>query len=355
MGSNFEAFLSRIKIEPIKAMYLEKAWERLHSLTKPRGSLGKLEELAAQLVAIYEDLWPEIKRKLFFVFAGDHGVVEEGVSAFPKEVTAQMVYNFLRGGAGINVLARFAGAEVRVVDIGVDYDFGDLEGLISQKVCSGTKNFLKEPAMSKEEALRCIEVGYSLAKEAIAQGYNLIGIGDMGIGNTTPSSAITAVITGKPVEEVTGRGTGLTDEDFKKKVELIKRALSLHKPDPEDPLDVLAKVGGTEIGGCAGVLLACAESRVPMVTDGFITTAGALIAYKINPTVRDYIIASHRSQERGHQAQLEYMGLSPLLDLNLRLGEGTGGALAMLLIEASLRIYKEMATFDSAKVSNSLY
>ncbi|BAU22491.1 nicotinate-nucleotide--dimethylbenzimidazole phosphoribosyltransferase [Caldimicrobium thiodismutans] len=345
----------QIKIEPLKEEWFKKAWERLDNLTKPKGSLGRLEELAAQMVAIFETPYPKINKKLSFVFAGDHGVTEEGVSAFPKEVTAQMIYNFLRGGAGINVLARFSGAEVKVVDVGVDCKFENIPELIDKKVCFGTRNFAKEQALTREEALRCIEVGYELAKEAISEGYNLIGIGDMGIGNTTPSSAITAVITGRPVEEVTGRGTGINDHFFQRKIEVIKKAIALHKPNPEDPIDVLSKVGGAEIGACAGVVLACAERRVPVVMDGFITGAGVLIAYKINPLVKNYVIASHRSMERGHQAQLEYMGLSPLLDLNLRLGEGTGAALAMLLIEASLKIYHEMATFDSAGVSKNLH
>jgi nicotinate-nucleotide--dimethylbenzimidazole phosphoribosyltransferase len=344
----------QIRIEPLKEEWFEQAWARLDNLTKPKGSLGRLEELAAQLVAIFEHPFPQISKKLSFVFAGDHGVTEEGVSAFPKEVTAQMVFNFLRGGAGINVLARFAGAEVKVVDVGVGHEFENLTDLISKKVCPGTRNFAKEPAMTREEALRCLEAGYELAKEAISKGYNLIGIGDMGIGNTTPSSAITAVITGKPVEEVTGRGTGINDHFYRKKIEVIKRAIELHRPDPQDPLDVLSKVGGTEIGACAGVALACAENRVPVVMDGFITGAGVLVAYKINPLVKNYVIASHRSMERGHQAQLEYMRLSPLLDLNLRLGEGTGAALAMLLVEAALKIYHEMATFESAGVSKNL-
>ncbi len=344
----------QLRIEPLKEEWLKQAWARLDNLTKPKGSLGRLEELAAQLVAIFENPSPRINRKLSFVFAGDHGVTEEGVSAFPKEVTAQMVFNFLRGGAGINVLARFAGADVKVIDVGVDYEFKNLSELISKKVCPGTRNFAKEPAMTREEALRCLVTGYELAKEAISTGYNLIGIGDMGIGNTTPSSAITAVITGKSVEEVTGRGTGINDYFYLKKIEVIKRAIELHRPDPEDALDVLSKVGGTEIGACAGVVLACAESRVPVVMDGFITGAGVLLAYKINPLVKNYVIASHRSMEKGHQAQLEYMSLSPLLDLNLRLGEGTGAALAMLLIEAALRIYHEMATFESAGVSKNL-
>lgn len=347
-------WIFNLRIEPLKEEYFNLAWERLNSLTKPKGSLGKLEELAAQLVAIYENPFPEIKRKLSFVFACDHGVAEEGVSAFPKEVTAQMVYNFLRGGAGINVLARHAGAEVRVVDVGVEKDLGNLPELINCKVCFGTKNFVKEQALEREEAIKSIEVGYELAKKALLEGFNLFGIGDMGIANTTPSSAITAAITGRPVEEVTGRGTGINDDFYRKKIEVIRRALERHRPKPSDPIDVLSKVGGAEIGACAGVILACAESKVPVVIDGFITGAGALIAYKINPLTKEYMIASHLSQERGHKAQLEYMGLSPILDLNLRLGEGTGAALAFLIIEAALKIYKEMATFESANVSREL-
>ncbi len=319
-------WLFKLKIEPLKEEWFKLAWERLNNLTKPKGSLGRLEELAAHLVAIFEKAFPEIKKKASLVFAGDHGVTEEGVSAFPKEVTAQMIFNFLKGGAGINVLARQAGAEVKVIDVGVDYDFNlsEMPGLISKKVCYGTKNFVKEPALTPKQALECIKVGYEIAKDLISEGYHLIGIGDMGIGNTTPSSAITAVITGRSVEEVTGRGTGINDDVYHKKIEVIKKAIAKHNPNSEDPIDVLSKVGGAEIGACAGVVLACAESKIPVIMDGFITGAGVLIAYKINPLIKNYVIASHRSMEKGHQAQLEYMKLSPLLDLNLRLGEGTG-------------------------------
>lgn len=338
----------------LKREFIELAWKHLDSLTKPKRSLGRLEEVAAQLVAIYENPMPELPKKVILVFAGDHGIVEEGVSAYPKEVTAQMVFNFLRGGAGINVLARHAGAEVVVVDVGVDYSFQNLEGLLHKKVVWGTKNFLKERAMSLEEAKRVIEVGKETVREVISRGFNLIGLGDMGIGNTTPSSAITSVITGKPVEKVTGKGTGITEEMHKKKIEVIKKALEIHKPNPEDALDVLSKVGGAEIGAIAGACLACAENKIPAVIDGFISSAGALLAYRINPEIRDYLIASHRSEEIGHQAILDYIGLKPLLDLNLRLGEGTGAALAMLIIDGALKIYREMATFESAKVSTSI-
>jgi nicotinate-nucleotide--dimethylbenzimidazole phosphoribosyltransferase len=265
-----------------------------------------------------------------------------------------MVLNFINGGAGINVLARHAGAEVVAVDIGVDYDFGDLNnaGFVSRKVVSGTKNMRKGPAMTREEAIKCIEVGMALATDYAKKGYNIFGTGDMGIANTTPSSAITNVLTGVSVEDITGRGTGINDEAWKNKVQVIKDAIELNKPDASDAIDVLAKVGGAEIGGIAGLVLGAAANKVPVVVDGFISTAGALIAYSINPKTRDYMFAAHKSQEIGHTAMLDKMGLRPIVDLDLRLGEGTGSALAMLLIEAGLKIYKEMATFEEAAVSN---
>jgi nicotinate-nucleotide--dimethylbenzimidazole phosphoribosyltransferase len=279
-------------------------------------------------------------------------VTDENVSAFPKEVTSQMVYNFLAGGAAINVLARHAGADVIVVDIGVDFDFGGTEGLVHKKVVRGTRNFVKGPALSRDEATECIEVGMSLADEYAAKGYNFFGTGEMGIGNTTPSSAIAAVLTGKPVPEVTGRGTGISDSSFDAKVRVIEEGMRLNKPDPHDPLDVLCKVGGAEIAGIAGLILGAAKRRIPVVIDGLISTAGALIAYAIAPAAKDYMFAGHKSVEAGHTSMLDKIGLKPIIDLDLRLGEGTGGALAMLLIEAGLKIYKEMATFDEAGVSD---
>ena len=342
-----------LDIKPVGENFLELAWKRLDSLTKPPKSLGRLEEIAARLVAIYEDTMPEIKKKAVFVFASDHGVTEEGVSAYPKEVTAQMVFNFLRGGAGINVLARHAGADVVVVDVGVDYEFGQVEGLISKKVVRGARNIAKDPALGRDDAIKCIKTGIELVKQYYHMGYNLFATGEMGIGNTTPSSAVVSVLTGSPVEEVTGRGTGIDEETFKRKVEVIKKAIEINKPDPHDPIDVLSKVGGPEIGAIAGVVLGCAELKVPVVIDGFISTAGALIAYCINPAVKDYIFASHNSVEKGHKKALEFMGLTPLLDLNLRLGEGTGAALAITIISAGLKIYREMATFEEAGVSKS--
>lgn len=340
-----------MKIMPVKEEYILRAQRRLNNLTKPQGSLGRLEDFAQRFVAITENDRPTIGKKVIVTFAADHGVADKGVSAYPKEVTAQMIYNFLRGGAGINVLARHVGAEVRVVDIGVDHDFGDLPGLISRKIRRGTADMTAGPAMSKEETLAAMDVGTALAEEAKRDGVDIIGTGDMGIGNTTPSSAITAVITGRPVEGVTGRGTGIDDEALRRKITAIQTAIKVNEPDRRDPLDVLAKVGGLEIAGIAGLILGSAERRVPVVIDGFISGAGALIAYEREPGVRDYLFASHLSQERGHRAILDRIGLKPLLDLNLRLGEGTGACLGISLVEAGVRIYNEMATFGEAGVS----
>lgn len=342
------------EIKSVDPQWYEKARKRLDNLTKPPGSLGRLEEFARRIVAITEEEMPTINKKAIFTFAGDHGVTEEGVSAYPKEVTTQMVFNFLRGGAGINVLARHAGADVVVIDIGVDYDFGELQGLLQMKVIRGTRNFTKGPAMSRDEALKTIEVGIRLAESYGKRGYRLFGTGEMGIGNTTPSSAIAAVLTGRPVEEVTGRGTGISDEALKRKIGVIKRAIEINRPDPKDPLDVLSKLGGAEIGGIAGLVLGAASKRIPVVIDGFISTAGALIAYCLESKIKDYIFAAHNSVERGHKAMLDMMGLKPILDLDLRLGEGTGAALAMLMIEGGLKIYKEMATFSEAGVSDEI-
>jgi len=346
-------------IRPVKAEFADEAQRRLDNLTKPLGSLGRLEEFARRLVAITENSMPSLDRKVIFTFAGDHGVAEEGVSAYPREVTRQMVLNFINGGAGINVLARHAGAEVVVVDIGVDFDFKPMLAgaqnalpLQIEKVVSGTRNMRKGPAMSRQEAERCVETGIRLAEEYAEKGYKIMGTGEMGIANTTPSSAIAAVLTGRSVSDLTGRGTGIDDETLKNKIMVIEDSIAVNRPDPKDTIDVLSKVGGAEIGGIAGLIIGAAAMRIPVVIDGFISTAGALIAYNLEPNTKDYMFAAHNSVEKGHKAMLERIGLKPILDLDMRLGEGTGAALAMLVIEAGLKIYKEMATFGEAGVSD---
>ncbi|MDT8316395.1 MAG: nicotinate-nucleotide--dimethylbenzimidazole phosphoribosyltransferase [bacterium] len=340
-------------IKGLDKAFMEKAQERLDSLTKPQGSLGRLEEIAMQVAAIREDERPNVDKKVIFTFAGDHGVTDEGISAFPKEVTPQMVFNFLNGGAGINVLARQAGAEVAVVDIGVDFDFKGMPGLLHRKVVSGTRNMARGPAMTRDEAERCLLVGIDLAEEYAGKGYSLFGTGEMGIGNTTPSSAIIAVISGKDAAEVTGKGTGIDGSAFDNKVKVIEKAIEVNSPDKNDPIDVLAKVGGAEIAGIAGLCLGAAANRIPVLIDGFISTAGALIAYEIEPKVKEYMISAHKSVEAGHQFMLNHMGLRPLVDLDFRLGEGTGAAVGMNIVEAALRIYNEMATFAEASVAES--
>ncbi len=339
------------RITEVKAEFSEQAQKRLDNLTKPLGSLGRLEEFAKRIVAITENHMPELDKKVIFTFAGDHGVSEEGVSAYPKEVTKQMVLNFLNGGAGINVLARHAGAEVAVVDIGVDCDFGIVKGLISKKIMTGTKNIRRGCAMTREEAIKCINIGVELANRYAKKGYKIFGTGDMGIGNTTSASAISAVLTARPISEVTGKGTGISNNTLTKKIKIIEEAIKINRPDPKDPIDVLSKVGGAEIGGIAGLIIGSAVNRIPVVVDGFISTAGALIAFCLEPKTKDYMFAAHNSVEKGHRVILEKIGLKPILDLDLRLGEGTGSALAMLVIEAGLKIYKEMATFGEAGVS----
>jgi len=339
------------EISEINSDFINKAQCRLDNLTKPQGSLGRLEELAKLIVGITEKEDPTLAKKVIFTLASDHGVADEGVSAFPKEVTAQMVYNFLNVGAGINVLANHVGVKVVVVDMGVAADLEPKANLIIKKVNYGTKNMAKEPAMTREEAIRSIEAGIELFEDEFEIGVDIVGTGDMGIANTTASSALTAVFTGKSVEEITGRGTGVDDDTFKNKIEVIKRALELNKPNPKDPIDALSKVGGFEIGGLAGIILRAASKRVPIVIDGFISGAAALLAYQLEPKVKNYMIAAHCSLEQGHRVVLNHIGLKPILDLNLRLGEGTGAALGINIVEASIKIITEMATFKSAAVS----
>ncbi len=324
---------------------------RLDNLTKPKGSLGKLEEFALRYCLITSQTDPDTLNKAVLVFAGDHGVTEEGVSAFPKDVTFQMVKNFLKGGAGINVLARHVGADVKVIDIGVDYDLSNMDGLVHKKVAYGTQNMLKGPAMTRKEAEQAILAGAEVAEEVIGAGKNILATGEMGIGNTTPSSALTAVICKKTPRDVTGRGTGIDKSAYEKKIGLIEKALEINQPDPSDPIDCLSKVGGLEIAGIAGMILKACQMKVPVVVDGFISGAGAIVAKALCPLVSDYLFCGHCSVEKGHRVQMEYLGLEPILNLDMRLGEGTGAVLAMGLIEAGVKIYKEMATFDQAAVS----
>ena len=339
-------------IPPLDEPAMRSARARQDMLTKPRGSLGRLEELSIQLAGMQANPFPSVERKAVIVMAADHGVAAEGVSAYPAEVTAQMVLNFLHGGAAINVLAHQAGGRVVVVDIGVVSEFGPATGLVRRKVKCGTNSLAQGPAMTRAEAEKALQTGVDVLNEEMARGLDLVATGDMGIGSTTPSSAIAAVMTGLPVAEVVGRGTGIDDQSLQHKIKVIEQALAINRTDPADALDVLHKVGGLEIAGLAGVMIAAASKRIPIVVDGFISTAAAMIAAGLRPRVRDYLISAHQSVEVGHRAMLSHLGLMPLLDLNLRLGEGTGAALAFHLIEASTRILREMATFDEAGVSD---
>ena len=341
------------KIEKTDNTLKMEAQKKIDFKTKPVGSLGMLESIAVKMSQIRQSLNPDIKSKAMFVFAGDHGIASEGVSAFPAEVTPQMVLNFLNGGAAINVLCRHNNIGISIVDMGVNFDFNKAEGLIDRKIAMGTRNFLKGEAMTETEALRALQAGADVFFEsAKSTGLDLAGVGDMGIGNTTSSSAIISAVTGLAPDKTTGRGTGIDDEKLKAKIKMIETALSIHKPDRNNPLDILKKIGGFEIAGIAGAILASAFSRTPIVIDGIISTAAALIAYKFNPNVSDYIFAGHKSVEIGQKAALELMRLSPILQLDMRLGEGTGAALAMNIIEASCRIMREMASFEEAGVSS---
>lgn len=343
------------QIEPQDAASRAAAHQRLEQLTMPYWALGRLMDLAEDLAGMTRSIRPPVARKTVVTMAGDHGVTAAGVSKYPSEVTPQMVFNFVSGGAGINALARLAGARVVVVDMGVAGDLGPLakEGkIVSKRVAPGTKNMAVGPAMTREEAARAVEAGIEVALE-LADSTDVFGTGDMGIGNTTPSSAIVAVLTGSEVEGITGRGTGIDDAQFQHKIGVIKESLRLNKPDPADALDVLAKVGGFEIGGIAGLILGAASLKKPVLVDGFISTAGALIANALSPVSAQYMIAAHRSVEQGHRVALKHLGKQPLLDLDLRLGEGTGGALAMHHVEAAVRILTEVATFEEASVSKA--
>ncbi len=323
----------------------------LDNLTKPQGSLGFLEDLAASYCLMMDNVMPRLGKKRIVTFAGDHGVAIEGVSAYPSEVTPQMVYNMLSGGAAINVLSRHIGAGLQVVDIGVADPLEGASGLMRRKVKLGTDNMSKGPAMSEEEAIQGIQVGVELALAAADDGVSLLGTGEMGIANTTPSSALYAALIPCSVAEVTGRGTGIDDARLKHKINVIERSLEINAPLLSDPLRTMAAVGGLEIAGICGLILGAAGRRLPVVVDGFISSAAALVAVRLSPAVSDYLFFSHCSAEAGHRIFFDKLGIRPILDLDMRLGEGTGAALAMHVIEGAVKIYNEMATFDSAGVS----
>lgn len=350
----------KTELSPAYAIDVSRDWQafakrRLDSLTKPPGSLGRLEEMATKIVSIREQENPSCGNKAAYVFAADHGVSEEGVSAYPKAVTQQMVRNFLANGAAINAFARCAAAEVIVVDVGVDAEFVSHSRLIEKKIRRGTRNMASEPAMTESETKAAMAVGRTLAQEARQQNRELIAVGEMGIGNTTAAAAITAALTGKTVAEVTGLGTGVSRHMLEHKRQVIEKALrtnDLHGNSA--PLEVLQKVGGLEIAAMVGMVLEALVQRVPVVIDGFISTAAAALAYASEPKVKEILFAGHVSEEPGHQVLLEYIGLTPILNLGMRLGEGTGAVLAMMLIEAAVRMFNEMATFSSAGVSGAL-
>jgi nicotinate-nucleotide--dimethylbenzimidazole phosphoribosyltransferase len=348
----------RSGIKPPSEQWYARARAHLDVLTKPLGSLGRLEDLAAQMVSIRQEDSGEPLRKAVYVFAADHGITVEGVSAYPSEVTQQMVLNFLAHGAAINVLAKLHRVEMNVVDVGVDADFEHLDGMLHHKVRRGTRNMLREPAMSDEELREALEVGLRLAGNAKAKGESLVAVGEMGIGNTTAASAITSVLTKKPVALITGKGTGLNAEATKHKCQVIEDVLQKHFGAIEsgakrDPLDVMRCVGGLEIAAMTGFVLGAARHGIAIVADGFISSAAAAIAVAIEPSISGYLFAGHQSEEPGHSALLEYIGLKPILSLNMRLGEGSGAVLAMPILESAMCLYNQMATFESAGVSEA--
>jgi nicotinate-nucleotide--dimethylbenzimidazole phosphoribosyltransferase len=357
MNPSSEAAVREIAlgIEPPSEPWREHAHRRLDSLTKPLGSLGRLESLAAQLAAIFHADPALPIRKAIYIFAADHGIAAEGVSAYPSAVTHQMVLNFLAGGAAVNVLARLHGAALHVVDVGVDADFADVEGLLHRKIARGTRNMLREPAMLDNELAAALNVGSQLAAEAASTGCSLVAVGEMGIGNTTAASAITCALTGSTASLATGRGTGLDSDAHTRKIAVIEAILAMHLTSQaaSNPLDILRCVGGLEIAAMTGMMLAAPRHRIAILVDGFISTAAAALAVALEPNVRGYLIAGHRSEEPGHKLLLDLLELTPLLALNMRLGEGSGAVLAMPIVESAIALYTQMATFASAGVSEA--
>jgi nicotinate-nucleotide--dimethylbenzimidazole phosphoribosyltransferase len=344
------------KITPIDRSWFEKAESRQLNLTKPPQSLGRLEEIANRLCAIQETLSPNVENREIFVFAASHGVSVESVSPYPSSVTAQMVANFLYGGAAINALAKSANAKLTVVDIGVDGEIPQIEQrgencrFVSAKIANGTQNFAKTSAMSETEMFQALEIGINLAKEAKQNGVKIIGLGEMGIGNTTSASAITSALTNVSADKTVGRGTGADDAMLKHKVEIVEKSLQFHQP--KTAFEILQIVGGFEIAGLCGLCLGAASEKIAIVTDGFIATSAVALAVGICENVKDYVFASHNSVEIGHKLLLELIGQKPLFDLEMRLGEGTGAALAMNIIASAAATFNEMATFEQAAVSN---
>ena len=337
------------EIKPLDSLSMIAAQKKLDSLTKPLGSLGKLEEIVVKLAGISCSPFPKADNKVTVVMCGDNGVVEEGVSSCPKSVTASVTCNFTRGITGINVFSKLTGARIVIVDIGVDADI-PYTAILNRKIRNGTWNMAKGPAMSLEEAIRGIQTGIDIVKELKAEGINLIGTGEMGIGNTSTSSAVTAVLTGRPIDSIVGVGSGLSREAYRNKIEVIRRSIEVNKPDPNAPLDVLAKVGGFDIAGLAGCFLGAAIYRVPIVIDGFISAVSALIATRIHPGARDYMLPSLGSAEPGTEAVMKALNMEPMLKLDMRLGEGTGAALGYQLIDAALAAYTQMGSFTDASI-----
>lgn len=336
-------------IKPLDRRAMERAQARLDSLTKPLGSLGRLEELVVRIAGINGEAMPKVDKKTVIVMCADNGVTAEGVSSCPKSVTASVAHNFTRGITGINALSKHAGADIVIVDIGVDADIENA-GILNKKIAKGTQNMAEGPAMTREEALRAIETGLEITEQLARRGTNLLGTGEMGIGNTTTSSAIAAVLTGKPLELLVGRGSGLTKEGLDKKRAVIGRAIGLNRPEPQDPLDVLSKLGGFDIAGLTGCFLGAAALRIPIVVDGFISSVAALLAARLAPLSAGFMIPSHGSAEPGSAAVMEALGFRPMLDLEMRLGEGTGAALQFLIIDAAFAAYERMGTFGDAEI-----
>ena len=341
---NLLSSISR-NIYPLDQKSMKLAKDRWNTLIHPKDSLGKLEDICVQLAGVYENEKIEMPKKAIIAFGADHGVYEEGVASDPQEITKVQFPNFAKGLCGVGVLSRFSGADIVPVDVGINCD-EPLEGVINRKIRKGTSNMLKGPAMTRDEAVKSLEIGIEIAEEYIVKEYSLIGIGEMGIANTTASTAIISVITGYTPQEITGRGAGLSEDKIAHKAQVIGKAIEINNPNPTDGIEVLETVGGFEIGAMAGVIMGCAANRIPIVIDGFISYAASLIAYKINPGIRDYLIPSHYSSEPGSKAALEMLKLEPLLDMGMSLGEGTGAALAFNIVDAAVYTYNNMATFE---------